>query len=245
MGSKHIKDFKSKFIERCLTPLENIVDGNHKVSCVDKDGYKYYLSYHTGVGDKRTKTFDKWDKTNPFKAYNMRLYASQCEDNIEILSTDEEISNASKCKVKFRCPICGEEYSKKWCHWLEQPDGRKNCQKCNLKQSQYAMMTEDWLREYGISYIREYRFKDCCDKRSLPFDFKIDYNNSIVLIEVDGAQHYYASFGDNGERLKDTQHKDKIKTDYCKTHGYILLRLPWTWYNSDKYKQKLNETFFP
>lgn len=243
MGSKHV-NHKEKFLEKGLIPLEEIHDHKQKVECIDSEGYKYYLSYHSGVGDKRTKRFDKWDKTNPFKAYNMRLYALSLDENIEILSTDEELFNASNGKVRFHCPVCGEEYSKKWCHWLEQPEGRKNCQKCNFKQSQYSILTEEWLRDNNIPYIREYRFEDCRDKLPLPFDFRIEWNDKVILIEVDGSQHYYKSFGDDGSKLKDQQNKDRIKTKYCEENGYILLRLPWTKYNNNTYKQKLNETFF-
>ena len=41
MGSKHIKNFEEKFIERGLTPLEEIRDAKHKIMCVDAEGYKY------------------------------------------------------------------------------------------------------------------------------------------------------------------------------------------------------------
>lgn len=106
-------NYKEKFLERGLTPLEEIKSGTQKVDCQDAEGYKYHLDYHGAVGDKRTKQFDKWDKTNPFKAYNMRLFASLNQENVKILSTDEELMNASRQKVKFICPKCGVIYEKK------------------------------------------------------------------------------------------------------------------------------------
>lgn len=105
-------NYKEKFLERGLTPLEEIKSGTQKVDCQDAEGYKYHLDYHGAVGDKRTKQFDKWDKTNPFKAYNMRLFASLNQENVKILSTDEELMNASRQKVKFICPKCGVIYEK-------------------------------------------------------------------------------------------------------------------------------------
>lgn len=56
----------------------------------------YKLSYRGSISDKRTKEFDKWDKTNPYKAHNMRLYASRLQENVEILSSDEVLINATK-----------------------------------------------------------------------------------------------------------------------------------------------------
>lgn len=99
IGSKHIKNFKEKFIEKGLTPLEIIIDAKHKVKCIDREGYKYKLSYHSGVSDKRTKSFNKWDKNNPFKPYNMRLYASRVQEDCIILSTDEELKESTKTRL--------------------------------------------------------------------------------------------------------------------------------------------------
>ena len=80
MGSKRIRDFNEKFIEIGLIPLEPIQTAKHKVACVDANGYMYKLSYRGSISDKRTKEFDKWDKTNPYKAHNMRLYASRVQE---------------------------------------------------------------------------------------------------------------------------------------------------------------------
>lgn len=241
MGSKRVNHF-DKFIEKGLTPLEPILGDKQKVSCIDADGYKYFLSYHGGVADKRTKEFDKWSKNNPYKAYNMRHFVETNYPYVQILSDDTVLENSTSEKVEFTCPICGKPYKKRWCHWLTQGDTQKNCQDCNLKKSQYSELTENWLRENNIPYIREYRFKDCKYKNQLPFDFKIEWRNKIVLIEVDGQQHFVQRA--NRENLEDIQIRDGIKTKFCEDNGYLLVRLPWWDFNSDDYKNKLNETFF-
>lgn len=249
MGSKHIKNFEEKFIERGLTPLEKIRDAKHKVSCVDSDGYKYLLCYHTSIGDKRTKQFDKWDKTNPFKAYNMRLYASKVQDNVEILSTDDELMLSSDIRIKFRCPRCGKIYDKKWCHWINMPYNRHICPECNDNKvsagySSCSILTEDWLREHNIQYIREYSFDDCKNKRCLRFDFYIKWNNRDILIEVDGQQHFYVGGWTDADKLQYNQKTDKIKDDYCELNGYELVRIPYWLYRHTTYKDILNKTFF-
>ena len=249
MGSKRIKDFSEKFRERGLEPLEEIKDAKHKVSCIDKDGYKYFLSYRGSVSDKRTKHFDKWDKTNPFKVYNMRLYASRVQENVEILSEDWVLENASVQKISFICPKCGKEYEKKWCHWISQPYNHHYCRDCCDKEycngnSFYSKLTEEWLNYYDIHFEKEYKFPDCINKRQLRFDFFINWNDQIILIEVDGMQHFYLSTWTTTERLKQTKINDKIKEDYCQYNGYVLVRIPYWLYRTDTYKNILYKTFF-
>ena len=55
IGSKRIKDFKEKFLEKGLTPLEEILDAKHKVPCIDVEGYKYYLCNYSYILDKIIK----------------------------------------------------------------------------------------------------------------------------------------------------------------------------------------------
>jgi hypothetical protein len=56
-----------------------------------------------------------------------------------------------------------------------------------------------------------------------------------MCVEFDGIQHFKpSSFGsDRSEEakqknLENTQHRDRIKTDYCKEKGIRLLRIPYT-----------------
>lgn len=135
-------------MEKGLTPLEIIKDAYHKVDCIDSEGYKYHLCYHGAVGDRRTKQFDRWNKNNPFKPYNMRLFAQRVQFNVKILSTDKELSGATTQKVRFVCPICGQEYEKKWCHWIAQPVDKHFCQSCS-----YSIEAEN--RKYSYTEIKE------------------------------------------------------------------------------------------
>ena len=250
IGSKRIKDFKEKFLEKGLTPLEEILDAKHKVPCIDVEGYKYYLCYHSSISDKRTKQFDKWDKTNPFKAYNMRLYASRVQENCEILSSDEELMDASNQRIRFRCPCCGEEFTKKWCHWIAMPYNHHVCPKCNKNSisngnSQYSLLTEKWLKDNNISFVKEYTFPDCKNKNVLRFDFCAERKDGEkILIEVDGMQHFYESTWTTKEMLAETQKRDKIKDDYCREHGLILIRIPYWLYRHTTYLDILSQTFF-
>lgn len=242
--------FEEKFFEKGLIPLESIRDAKQKVDCIDEDGYKYCLSYRGAVGDKRTKQFNKWDKNNPYKPYNMRLYASRMQENCIILSDDDELRNATHQRIRFVCPCCGKEFAKKWCHWIAMPYNNHVCPKCNENPynsgySQYSILTEQWLQEHGVEFVREYRFNDCRYKRTLLFDFCVkDKDNQMVLIEVDGMQHFYTSTWTTEEKLKENQLRDKIKDDYCKERGIKLVRIPYWLYRTTTYKDILNQTLF-
>ena len=104
-------------------------------------------------------------------------------------------------------------------------------------------MTREWLEEHDIPFQTQYRFPDCRNKRSLPFDFKCDWHNQIILIEVDGGQHYYVTQWTSKEDLERQKERDKIKEDYAKEHDYILLRIPFWLFNTGTYINKLQETF--
>lgn len=373
-------DYIQKFIERGVYPLvDSIKDAYQKVPCIDKDGYKYFLSYHSNVSDKRTIFFNKWDKRSPFKAYNMRLYASRVQENVQIVSTDDELFHATNNKIKFICPNCGEVYEKKWCHWIAQPDNQHFCRKCsdkisverrkysyeeiflkfqqknfilleskngfdcgggrkrllckdndgylygislnslvngnkktnkfsktnpyvvlnfqkwcddnniplkinnqnifendrsnftitcscgNLyeaeafevmtlkrrrcpicskKESRLELLTREWLEANNIEFKAQYRFSDCKNERSLPFDFYCVYDGQVILIEVDGGQHFHVTQWTNEEALKQQKIRDKIKTDYATQKGYKLLRLPFWEFDNETYTNHLNKTFF-
>lgn len=219
------------------------------MSCIDKDGYKYKLSYRGAVSDKRTKNFNKWDKNNPYKPYNMRLYASKVQENCIILSTDEELLEATIKRLRFICPDCGREFTKKWCHWIAMPLNRHVCPLCNDKsvssgKSQISLLTAQWLDTNNIKYIQEYTFPDCKNKNCLRFDFYIEWNNKIILIEADGIQHFYTNGWTDEDKLKYNQKCDNIKKDYCDKKGYILIRIPFWLYKTNAYKNILNKTFF-
>lgn len=249
IGSPHIKDFESKFRERGLEPLEKIKDAKHKVDCIDKEGYKYRLCYRGAISDKRTKNFNKWDKNNPFKPYNMRLYASRVQTNCEILSSDEELFEATTKRIRFKCPDCGKEFTKKWCHWIAMPLNRHVCPSCNDKnvssgKSQISLLTKQWLDENNIKYNQEHTFPSCKNKKCLRFDFCVEWDNNVILIECDGSQHYYTSGWTDENKLLYNQCCDKIKEEFCKNMGYILVRIPFWLYKTDTYKNILNKTFF-
>lgn len=104
------------------------------------------------------------------------------------------------------------------------------CPKCRYSKGEKIIA--DWLDDNNIEYKIQYRFDDCRDKRSLPFDFYLpDYNK---IIEYDGLQHFKPVEYFGGEKdFKTTKNHDNIKNDYCKAHDIPLLRI--------SYKQNIEE----
>lgn len=89
------------------------------------------------------------------------------------------------------------------------------------------------LSENNLSFIREYKFKDCIDKKELPFDF---YVENQYLIEFDGIQHYQPNFNsDNSwnttEKVEITKKHDEIKNNWCIQKNIPLIRIPYTHLN--------------
>lgn len=81
------------------------------------------------------------------------------------------------------------------------------------------------LKNYIISFKREYTFSDLKDKGFLRFDFAIlnNCNELIGLIEYQGAQHFESSSTFNHHGL--LQKHDKMKLDYCKENNIPILYL--------------------
>ncbi len=120
---------------------------------------------------------------------------------------------------------CGHE-------WKSSITGRTgvlgtNCPKC--RHSKGEKKVEKYLTDNNISFITQFRFKDCKNQRSLPFDF---YVNNKFLIEYQGEQHYgecRRKFKIDYEQLK--KH-DKIKKDFCTKNNIPLLEIPYWDFNN-------------
>ena len=157
-------------------------------------------------------------------------------NNNKLLNPSEYIDN-SAINLKILCGECNKnifitslanyEYNQKI-----------RCGTCSQRISVPERTTRNILEKYDIKYLPEYKFKDCKDKRPLPFDFYLpEYN---ILIELDGEHHYHPKWGD--EQLKYIQNHDKMKNEYCENNNITLIRIPfWEFDNLEKILiEKLN-----
>lgn len=113
-----------------------------------------------------------------------------------------------------------------------------SCGNCGFTpKSKGNLYISTWLQEHNINFVAEYRFKDCKDKSTLPFDFCVlnDDNSIKCLIEYNGNLHYRATGGwISEEHLVEQKRRDQIKIDYCKSHNYSLLIISYKDKNIDK-----------
>lgn len=87
----------------------------------------------------------------------------------------------------------------------------------------------NFLLRKSIMFEPQKKFKECKNKKQLPFDFYLPKQN--ILIEFDGQQHFGKSKGMkfNYEYIKLT---DSIKNKFAKEFGFNLIRIPYTKINN-------------
>jgi very-short-patch-repair endonuclease len=137
----------------------------------------------------------------------------------KIFDYSKVIYQKSNIKVEIICSKHGSFLQTPFSHIRG-----SGCPRC--KDSFGEKFIQNQLAVSEIKYIREKKFKDCCDIRALPFDFYLpEYN---LCIEFDGIHHRKKSFfTDTDVTFDDRIRKDTIKTNYCTgINGYpTLLRV--------------------
>ena len=144
----------------------------------------------------------------------VKEFANQCD--YEVIS-DNYTNN--KTHLIFKCPK-DHIFPMRFDHFKN----GSRCPFCREYKGEKDILK--YLDKYSIKYIRQYRYEDCKDTRTLPFDFYLsDYN---TYIEYDGELHYKAiDFYGGEEELKRQQNRDSIKTQYCKDNNIKLIRIPY------------------
>lgn len=137
-------------------------------------------------------------------------------------------------KLKFRCK-CGKIFETTFDKFRA---GKRRCNVCSKKTSRGEYKTIMYLEKKKIEYKEQYKFKNCRDKKPLPFDFYLPKLN--ICIEIDGEGHYepFRFSKDKNENIQhfvNTKKHDKIKQDFCMTNNIKLIRIPyWKFDNIDK-----------
>jgi hypothetical protein len=134
----------------------------------------------------------------------LEKYNFDNKEKIEILH--KVCSNTYKVRPNdfqqgYRCPYCNKENT----------------------ESRYSLYLKKLLKDNGIKYKIEKKFKSCKNVMLLPFDIYINEYN--LLIEYDGHQHFVASGYISPERLKLTRKRDLIKNKWVSEHAINFLRI--------------------
>lgn len=140
------------------------------------------------------------------------------------------------------CGVCGNEFVALPAKIMNGHITSCGCRKRSSKED----MIRSFLDSCGVEFAEQYRFPDCKDKYTLPFDFAIMSKQSVIaLVEYDGQQHYKAISCFGGQSgFNDTVRRDRIKDDYCQSNNINLLRLPYT-LTDDEIKSKLLDIIYP
>jgi len=146
----------------------------------------------------------------------------------------------------WHCSKCDNDWNAVISNRSFRGDG---CPRC--KESHSEKLITKILQTWNYNFTSQYRFKDCRDKRSLPFDSAIFFETSKInirlLVELDGLQHYEpVRFGGiSQERAEDnfiqTKRRDLIKNNYCLSKNIPLLRI--SYWNFDKIEEILIDVF--
>ena len=93
--------------------------------------------------------------------------------------------------------------------------------------SEGEKLVKEVLIENKIPFIKEKGFKNSKGKTQR-FDFYIEKDNDIFVIEYNGSQHYKKATGYFKDTLEITQKRDKLKLEYCKENDINVLIIPYT-----------------
>lgn len=145
-------------------------------------------------------------------------------DGYVLLSITYEVARE---KLQIKCPL-RHIYKAS----LNSFKNGNRCPKCN--ESKGEKRISNLLNIHNVIHSPQYKFKDCKDKRPLPFDQAIfdDYGNLYCLIEYDGLFHFEpARFSKNKnkniKKFKKVQLHDSIKNTYCEENNIKLVRIPY------------------
>ena len=100
-----------------------------------------------------------------------------------------------------------------------------------MRASRGEIKIEEILVSAGLKFQEEYSFPDLVSSSGpLRFDFAVfdDDGDLDFLIEYQGAQHYEPKTKFGGVKgLYQQKHNDTQKRNYCMTHGYTLVIIPY------------------
>ena len=109
-----------------------------------------------------------------------------------------------------------------------------SCGKCNFNsKGEYQIAT--LLEENNILYQNDMVLPELYQEtgRRLRFDFILfdeDYVTPIRMIEFDGRQHIKGpeAIWNKSDPIETIKERDNIKNQFCLSHGYPIVRIPYT-----------------
>ena len=149
------------------------------------------------------------------------------------------INGNSKYWVKCDC---GKEYEIYASNLIQGNTTSCGC----VKESHGEIKIREILKQNNIKFISQKSFSDFRypDTNGIPkYDFFLPCKN--ILIEYDGEQHFNPVFSwDTEETFLLRKKHDKLKNEYALNNGFILIRIPYTYYNKVTIEDLLENSKF-
>lgn len=130
----------------------------------------------------------------------------------------------NKARLNVECRQCGHT-------WTPMPRTivRRGCPSCASPKGEKKIAR--LLDQIGYKYSIQFSFDDLIGSLGgkLRFDFAVYINDSLLLLEYDGMQHFKPiSYMGGVVRYERQVKNDLIKDQYCRERQIPLLRIPYT-----------------
>lgn len=187
------------------------INGNSKLILLCPQGHEYTTSFSVFHNGFRC----------PHCNGNAKLTYEYIKNKIEnegfILLSDSYINSQTKLEL---CCDNGHEFEMNWNHFQQ----GERCPMCHISYGIQNILS--FLNKNDIDYKLEYKFTDCKNINSLPFDIFIPELNTVI--EFDGEQHYHeGAFGNDVLDLMNIKYRDNIKNIYCHENNITIIRIPY------------------
>ena len=150
----------------------------------------------------------------------------------DIYDYSKVIYKNSKTEVDIICQTHGLFKQKPDTHLRD----KSGCQICRFSHGEKEV--NKILKENNTEFITQKKFKNCKNKRPLPFDFYLPEQN--ICIEFNGIQHYKPiSFFGGKKEFEKLKKRDKIKKDFCKKEKINLIIIKY----NDNIEVELEDIF--
>lgn len=163
-----------------------------KVTCIDKDGYKYYTCSNLLKCGRRPEPYNKW---NPYTLENVQHFLD-IESNGSKLLSKEYIG--SRQFLQITCEDCGETVERYWANVMQNKCFK--CKDCMESPRKLSLATiEPFFNQRGLTIIdTEYKANNipinCIDEQG--YKIKIAYSNvkktkKFVIFSVESNKENY------------------------------------------------------
>lgn len=248
---------KEKNKEDNINPWKLNKKSENKIwfNCINKNYHIYKMSCRNFYKGSRCKYCGRTKYVHPLDSLGEYLK----ENNLLDLWSDRnkkspfEYTKGTEKKIWLKCPC--EKHKDHYQQVKNAMTSNFKCPKCIKEQTE--SLIEEKVRLYLESLnlgqvLHEY---DCTlvpinpkTKYKMPFDNEIIINNTSLIIEVNGSQHYYIDgWGENNKifkinKLHKRQLYDRYKRIYAKIKGYEYLEISYRdIQNNDNYKNIIND----